>query len=294
MTTGPGSQGPPPGWYPDPHHGGQQRYWNGTGWTEHTSGVQQMPPQGPPPTGAPYGGPPPVVGPGQQPPRKQSNTGKWVAGGVGAFVVIAVIANASGTSTDDGGDKGNNGPKTAQTSKSQNKKKSASKKKTAKKKANEDPEKPNNATDDYTPHVGANAQVTVDGIVYSVESVRQAKSIGDATIGTDEQASGTYVIADISAHSTKGESATLTDETFKVTYKGGPEYSADTDGTVALQLSGDNGGSDPFFLTDIQPDGDERGKVVFDVPDAAIGKKLELRVNELGFGSTHGFVRLRL
>jgi hypothetical protein len=30
------------------------------------------------------------------------------------------------------------------------------------------------------------------------------------------------------------------------------------------------------------------------VPDRAIGEKLELRINELGFGETHGFIRLRL
>jgi hypothetical protein len=30
-------QPPAPGWYQDPHGVTSWRYWNGTGWTEHTS-----------------------------------------------------------------------------------------------------------------------------------------------------------------------------------------------------------------------------------------------------------------
>jgi hypothetical protein len=201
-----------------------------------------------------------------------------------ALVVIAVVASSSDNSTE----KSDDGSASQTAAKSGGK--SADDEKKAD--ANKDPEKPNSASDDYTPHVGRKESVTVDGIVYSVNSAKQRKSIGNPQFGADEQASGTYLIVDIAAHSTKGESATLSDNTFKVTYDGGPEYSADTDGTVALQLSGSDGGSEPFFLTDIQPDGDERGKVVFDVPSAAIDKKLELRINELGFGTTHAFIRL--
>jgi hypothetical protein len=267
----------PAGWYADPHGGGQ-RYWDGNQWTEHTSGVQQAPP----PQGPAGGGPPPVVGqPYGQPPKK-SNTGKWILGGIAALIVLIIAVSSGGGSSDSGDDKG--GSQSSSSSKKSEKTKK-------KEQANQDPEKPNKASDDYTPHVGRKGKVTVDGIVYSVKSVKQTKSIGDSSIGADEQASGTYLIVDIAAHSTKGETATLSDETFKVTYDGGPEYSADTDGTTALTLAGDSG-SEPFFLTDIQPDGEERGKVVFDVPDAAMGKKLELRVNELGFGETHGFIRL--
>lgn len=281
MTT---TQSTPPGWYPDPEGHGL-RYFDGTEWTEHRSGVQQMPP--PRPQSGQYGGPPPVVPQqaGYQPPRKKSNTWKWVVGGIAAVVVIA-IASSSSTTTTESSDSGDSSSQSASGG-------SKSEKSEQKAEANKDPEKPNNASDDYTPHVGSSGQITVDGIVYSVSSVEQRKSIGDASFGLDEKASGTYLVVNLKAHSTKGETVTLTDDTFKVSYKDGPEYSADNDGTVSLIMEGGGSGSeDPFFLTDLQPDSTEKGAIVFDVPDAALGKKLELRVNELGFGTTHGFIRL--
>lgn len=267
MTT---TQSPAPGWYPDPDGPGQ-RYFDGTEWTEHRSGVR---PVAPPP-------PPIVTQPGgYQPAPKKSNTWKWVVGGIVGVVIVAAAAGGSSTSTDEKDNAGSGG--------------SAEKPSAAgKAKGNEDPEKPNNATDDHTPRVASNGKITVDGIVYSVTSVDQRKTIGDPTFGAEEQASGTYLVVNVKAHSTKGETATLSDDTFKVTYEGGPEYSADTDGTVALLLEGGESGSEPFFLTDVQPDSNEKGALVFDVPDAVLGKKLELRVNELGLGSTHGFIRLR-
>jgi hypothetical protein len=58
--SGSGGGTPSPGWYPDPQVGGQQRWWDGTAWTDHT---------------APLCG----AGPGQQPAPEQS---AWTGGGV--------------------------------------------------------------------------------------------------------------------------------------------------------------------------------------------------------------------
>jgi hypothetical protein len=75
---GSGSQQMPAGWYADPQSPGRQRYWDGNQWTEHTSGVQQVPP-----------GP----GYGQQPPKKKgggSTVLKVALGVVLGFTVLIV------------------------------------------------------------------------------------------------------------------------------------------------------------------------------------------------------------
>ena len=49
------SGGPPPGWYRDPQWAGQQRWWDGWQWTEHTAPGTPQPPSpswGGTPTGA--------------------------------------------------------------------------------------------------------------------------------------------------------------------------------------------------------------------------------------------------
>jgi uncharacterized protein DUF4352 len=136
--------------------------------------------------------------------------------------------------------------------------------------------------------------VTVDGLVYSVQSVKTAAQLGDPTIGTEENAGGVFVIAKLKAHSTKGESATLSYDTIKLEVPNGPTYSADLEGSTAGLLASGGGGSseEPFFLSDVQPDTTTTGLIVFDVPRSVLSKKPELRFNELGVGSTHGYIRL--
>jgi hypothetical protein len=149
------------------------------------------------------------------------------------------------------------------------------------------------ATDDCTPHVSLKKQIRVDAIYWRVLSAKTASSLGDSSIGTGENADGVFVVAKVKARSDKNESATLTDDAFKLTYKGGPEYSVDNEGsTAALLSSGSDSAEEPFFLRDIQPDTTTSGVLVFDIPKSALNKKLELRFNELGFGSTHGYIRL--
>lgn len=141
------------------------------------------------------------------------------------------------------------------------------------------------ATDDCTPHINLGGSVRVDALVWKVKSVSTATQIGDQQYGLGAKADGRFVVVSLSVHSDRNESATLTDNVFQLEV-GGNTYDTDSDGTIAAI----GAGQQPLFLEDIGPDADVNGKVVFDVPKSVLSKKVELRFNELGFGSTHGYV----
>lgn len=143
------------------------------------------------------------------------------------------------------------------------------------------------ATDDCTPRVGPTGHVRVDALTWRVTSVRTAKTIGDQQYGLGAKASGRFVIVKLHVDSSKNESATLTDDVVHLETNGNT-YDADNDGTVAAMGSGEQ----PFFLDTIGPDSDRTGTVVFDVPRKVLRGDVQVRFNELGFGSTHGFIKL--
>jgi len=94
--------GTPAGWYDDPEQPGQQRYWDGTAWTEHraAAGAAPTPPPpgspAPPPVAGSVPPPPPAAGTFSPPPTStpaKSRKGLWIVlGVVGGLVVVAIVA----------------------------------------------------------------------------------------------------------------------------------------------------------------------------------------------------------
>ncbi|GAA2102393.1 DUF2510 domain-containing protein [Streptomyces albiaxialis] len=94
----------PPGWYPDPgqipDHPPQERWWDGSAWTENRRPAAGFPPVPPPPPG-------------------RAGRGPLIAGLVGAVVLVAALAVGAvlllgGTDDDSGGDEarpGSSAPK---------------------------------------------------------------------------------------------------------------------------------------------------------------------------------------
>ena len=265
----------PAAWYPDANSPGQLRWWDGTRWTE------QVQPSRP----APHLQQPQQLA---SKPRRPWYRRPWVIV-VGAIVALVMVVAAMSPA-----EKDTSGGGTVASESSSNSASGASKRSdTGSAASQESAQKPNEATDDNTPHVGPDGKVTVDGLEWSLSDVRTAQTIGDPSIGTDAAADGVFVIATLKVHSTKGETATLMDDVVQV--EGGKEgavYSSDTDGSTAAMLSSGSGDAEPFFLEDIQPDTTAIGTVVFDVPQSVLASGAELRFNELGFGETHAYIRL--
>jgi hypothetical protein len=193
-----------------------------------------------------------------------------ITGGIALLVIAAVFGGCSSLPEESGS--ASKGGAESKSSNSDKKKKSSC---------------GTRATDDCTPRVGENRKVRVDALYWQVNSVKTAKTLGDMTYGLGEMADGIFVVVDLKVRSAKSESVTLTDNVFQLEI-GGKTYDTDSDGTVAAIGAGD----DPIFLEDIGPDATTSGTVVFDVPKSALKKKVAMRFNELGFGTTHGYIKL--
>jgi hypothetical protein len=194
---------------------------------------------------------------------------KRIIGGIVLLAVVGVSAGCSSSNTADEGAPAKGGG-TPKAEKSEKKRSCGSR-----------------ATDDCTPRVGQKSRVRVDALYWQVKSAKTATTIGDMTYGLGEKADGVFVVVDLRVKSAKSESVTLTDNVFQLEI-GGKTYDTDSDGTIAAVGAGEN----PFFLEDIGPDATTRGKVVFDVPKRALKKNVLMRFNELGFGTTHAYVKL--
>jgi hypothetical protein len=92
MTSPYGTGQTPAGWYPDPSGSGQQRYWDGSQWTEYYAPGAQSAPGGYPGYG--YGPAPGYAQPAAPKPPVGPAPNLWWA--VPALVVIAIIG-AAGT-----------------------------------------------------------------------------------------------------------------------------------------------------------------------------------------------------
>jgi hypothetical protein len=196
---------------------------------------------------------------------------RYIGGGLLALLVIGSIAG-SGSSTD-----------TTSRSESDTASPSASTNDSA-----VDSSCTNKATDDCTPTVASNRAVRVDALTWSILGARAADTIGDQEYGMGEKADDTFLVVTIKVKSNKDESATISDDVIKLEASNGNSYSADSEGTIAVIGEGE----ESLLLETLGPDQSHTSKVVFDVPQSVLDGGAKLRFNELGFGETHGYIKL--
>lgn len=240
-----------------------------------------MQPPPPPPSG--QIGPPPGFG---APPKPGGDGNWWIRlprwskWTIGIVALLVIVGAAVGDPEEQSGDQAAQTTTDGRTA--------TTKKNKADKSAEDKPETcGTKATDDCTPHVGPGGSVRVDALTWKIVGAESTSTIGDQEFGLGSKADGVFVVVSLQVTSAKSESATLTDNAFQLEVNG-KTYDPDNEGTVAAVGAGE----EPFFLEDIGPDSTVTGKVVFDVPQTVLSNKPEMRFNELGFGSTHAYIRL--
>ncbi len=98
-----------------------------------------------------------------------------------------------------------------------------------------------------------------------------------------EKAKGVFIVITLHVRSSRKETGTLNEGMFELE-AGGKTYSASSDATIAFD--------DNFLYEDIGPDTSATGKLAFDVAPKVLKKNPKLRIGELGFGATHGYIEL--
>lgn len=104
--------------------------------------------------------------------------------------------------------------------------------------------------------------VKVGDVVFTVHGKETAKTIGDQYVSQDAQ--GTYLILDVTVKN-EGKEAITTDSSFFKLKTGETTY--ESDGTADMYI---NDANNVFFLAQVNPGNETRGKIAFDVNDAVI------------------------
>ena len=185
----------PAGWYPDPRKPTQDRYWDGSQWTNQTRKAKG-------------GG---LVGAYRRFPT-------WVQIGLPIIVVLILIgAVAGGEESDDSAD--SKGMEAAAT--------------TEAKSDGVEGNPAENASDDNTPSVGPSGSVEVDTLRWRLRDASTASTIGNQEYGLGAKANGVYVVAELSVTNNKSESVTLTSESVSLV-AGDNTYETDANAETAL------------------------------------------------------------
>jgi Domain of unknown function (DUF4352) len=130
---------------------------------------------------------------------------------------------------------------------------------------------------------GIGEPLKVGDVVFTVHGTSTSNNVGGEF---GQKAQGTYLIVDVTVKN-EGKKAITTDSSFFKLKVGDTEYEADAG---ADPFVNQNGGG--FFLQQVNPGVENKGKIVFDVPaDVASSKDLILNVQTGVFGTEQGQIK---
>lgn len=119
-------------------------------------------------------------------------------------------------------------------------------------------------------------KLTLKGTSYRVTDVRTAERVGDHYTGVT--ANGKFIVVDLQLTNEEDEPATILEDNIRVIGGNGSSYSTSDEALFAFP-------EQTFLLEEIQPEVTESGKLVYDLPPAAV-RGAKLQVEDLFSGST--------
>lgn len=125
----------------------------------------------------------------------------------------------------------------------------------------------------------------VGNVVFTVHGKESTDTIGDQYLS--QKAQGKYLVLDVSVKNEGKEAITVNTSFFKL-ISGETEY--DSDGSADMYI---NDANTMFFLQEINPGNELRGKIAFDVNDEVInGKDTLLNVQTGAWGTEQGQIKI--
>ncbi|MFF2797155.1 DUF4352 domain-containing protein [Lysinibacillus xylanilyticus] len=139
--------------------------------------------------------------------------------------------------------------------------------------------------------VGINTPLEVGDAVFTLNGVSLADQVGPSVLPT--KASGKYVVLDVT-YKNNGNKAVTIDASFFKLKRGEKTYESDSAASMSANQGEDGNIQNSFFLQEVNPDMEIKGKVVFDLaPEVAEATDLQLQVQTGIFGTETGMIKLR-
>lgn len=139
--------------------------------------------------------------------------------------------------------------------------------------------------------VGINTPLEVGDAVFTLNGVSLADQVGPSVLPT--KASGKYVVLDVT-YKNNGNKAVTIDASFFKLKRGEKTYESDSAASISANQGEDGNIQNSFFLQEVNPDMEIKGKVVFDLaPEVAEATDLQLQVQTGIFGTETGMIKLR-
>jgi hypothetical protein len=134
-------------------------------------------------------------------------------------------------------------------------------------------------------------KVNVGDMEYTVLSKKTADQVGPSAL--PDKANGKFVVIELKLKNNGDKKVTVDSSFFKMK-RGSKEYEAAADASMSANQGEDGNIDNSFFMQDLNPDSEMKGKVVFDVaPEVANDKDLVLQVQTGAFGTQTGNINLK-